>query len=350
LSEENTRKSRQVRIPVEVKKIMQQWNGREAKLAAASGSLPISGPHLVTVLFIFCHGSDEELRKEALKTLRDLSPGILVSAITQDDVIPEILELVARIRYHDPEVMGPLLTSRLASLGTLLFLAEKASGKVLDILANNDQAMLKSPALKTLIIKNPHADQALKLSLGWKPVQPEVVAAHDEKCSAPVTEAAPVDDFADDDVDMEDSFDEEDEEELTKYQQLLDMKVSEKIKMAMTGDKEWRTLLLRESNKLVTSAVLKNARISDGEVVMVAKNRAASDDMIRIILLNKEWVKLYEIKKALSVHPRTPLQKALRFLGFMTEKDLKEIGRSKQIPQAVAVAARRLYLAKTKDK
>ena len=36
----------------------------------------------------------------------------------------------------------------------------------------------------------------------------------------------------------------------------LEMKVAEKIKMGLTGDKEWRTLLLREANKLVTSAVL----------------------------------------------------------------------------------------------
>ena len=128
------------------------------------------------------------------------------------------------------------------------------------------------------------------------------------------------------------------------------MPVAEKIKMAMTGDKEWRTLLLRESNKLVTSAVLKNPRISESEVIVVAKNRAASDDMIRIILLNKEWVKLYEIKKALAVHPRTPLQKAMRFLGFLVEKDLKDVARSKQIPQAIANSARRLLVAKDKNR
>jgi hypothetical protein len=83
---------------------------------------------------------------------------------------------------------------------------------------------------------------------------------------------------------------------------------------------------------------------------MVAKNRAASDDMIRTILLNKEWVKLYEIKKALAIHPRTPLQKAMRFLGFLTEKDLKDIGRSKQVPQAIVNSARRLYAAKNKNR
>lgn len=339
----------QVRIPADVARIMQQWGGRGVKLAAARGSLPMSGPHLVTALFVFCHGQDQELRQEALKTLRELPSGILVSAITREDVIPEILELVARIRYRDAKVMEPLLTSRLVTLKTLHFLAERAAGTVLDIIANNQQAMLRSPALKTLIINNPQADRALKIRLGWSPEQGAPAGPHQEGDPAPPAAAAAElnpDGFA-----APENFDDCDEEDsLSKYQQLLEMPVSEKIKMAMTGDKEWRTLLLRESNKLVTSAVLKNPRISESEVVVVAKNRAASDDMIRIILLNKEWVKLYEIKKALAVHPRTPLQKAMRFLGFLTERDLKEISRSKQIPQAVANLARRLLAAKDKNR
>lgn len=367
LTEEISKSNKvQVRIPADVARIMKQWGGRGVKLAAARGALPMSGPHLVTVLFVFCHGQDEELRKEALNTLRELSPGILTSAVTLEDVIPEILDLVARVRYRDPEVMEPLLTRRLIPLKTLLFLAERASGTVLDIIANNEQAMLKSPALKTLIINNPQADQALKLKLGWMPEskekpelklkensepEPESKSEESEEVQSVTVPAAEDDDAADFAQDDEfDDYEEDEEDELSKYQQLLKMGVSEKIKMATTGDKEWRTLLLRESNKLVTSAVLKNPRISDSEVVLVAKNRAASDDMIRIILLKKEWVKLYEIKKALAVHPRTPLQKAMRFVGFLTEKDLKEVARSKQIPQAIANTARRLVAAKDKNR
>ena len=358
MTEENDKGNKvQVRIPTDVARIMKQWGGRGVKLAAARGALPMSGPHLVTVLFVFCHGQDEELRKEAIKTLKELPPGILTSAITQEDVIPEILDLVARIRYRDPLVMEPLLTSRHVSLKTLLFLAEKATGQVLDIIGNNEQAMLKSPALKTLIINNPHVNQDLKLKLGWAP---EPVPAKntdadsdEQRPDQQKIEPATTPTSESDDFDQDDEFENTekvDDEGLSKYQLLLEMPVAEKIKMAMTGDKEWRTLLLRESNKLVTSAVLKNPRISEGEVIVVAKNRAASDDMIRIILLNKEWVKLYEIKKALAVHPRTPLQKAMRFLGFLIEKDLKDVARSKQIPQAVANSARRLLVAKDKNR
>lgn len=136
-------------------------------------------------------------------------------------------------------------------------------------------------------------------------------------------------------------MEEADREGMSKYQIALELKVAEKIKMALTGDKEWRTIMMKESNKLVQAAVMKNPRISDGEVLMVAKTRTSSDDLIRMILLNKDWVKNYEIKKALLVHPKTPPPKALRFISYMTMKDLKELAKSRQISSVVVNAIRK---------
>lgn len=121
----------------------------------------------------------------------------------------------------------------------------------------------------------------------------------------------------------------------------LDLKVAEKIKVGLTGDKEWRNLLIKDANKLVQGAVLKNPRITDGEVIMVARNKQSSDEMIRLILLNKDWMKLYEIKKALVWHPKTPLPKALRLVGFLNLKDLKDLVRSRNVQTAISTAARK---------
>jgi len=328
------------KVPSDVAKIMKQWGGQNVKLAAARGALPMSGPNLVTVLFIFYYGEDTDLKVEALKTLKDLSPSILKTVSSKNDVHPEILDLLARIHYKDMGVMESLLTNRMVGLKTLMFVAEHASGNVLDLLASNDTAIRQAKALRTLIINNPHADKVLKLRLGWKeeiiPSAAEVAEKSDEKKSAAVKEEQRA-------SEDEDEFD---ISTLSKYQQLLDMPVSEKIKMALTGDKEWRSLLIREANKLVSSAVLKNPRISEGEVLLVAKNRASNDDLIRIILLNREWVKNYDMKKALIVHPRTPLQNAMRFMTFLTEKDIKELAKSRNVSQAIVNNARRIIMTK----
>ena len=76
--------------------------------------------------------------------------------------------------------------------------------------------------------------------------------------------------------------DAEEELNLSKYQLALEMGVSEKIKMALTGDKEWRSIFLKDPNKLVSSAVMKNPRITDGEVLAVAKNKSSSEELIRL--------------------------------------------------------------------
>ena len=326
-------KGEKFKVPTEVARIMKQWGGHQVKLAAARGSLPMSGVNLVTVLFIFCHGTDAELKKEALKTLKDLSPAILTTVCTRKETHPQILDLIAKLHYGNMKVMEPLLKHTLVSLKTLLFVAEHARGDVLDLLANNDTVINKTSALRTLIIDNPHAEKVTKLRLGW---QEEV---------APEAEPEPkVEDSAD--AALADDSAPEDEVNQSKYQQLLVMPVSEKIKMALTGDKEWRTLLIRESNKLVCSAVLKNPRITEGEVLMVAKSRSSSEELIRLILLNRDWTKLYEMKKALVEHPRTPLLDAMRFMTFLSEKDLRDLAKSRNVTQAITNNARRILMSK----
>jgi len=211
---------------------------------------------------------------------------------------------------------------------------------VLDILSHNDQLLLKVPDLRTAIINNPNTDKVTKLRLGWVEPAPEPAPK-----PAPGPDVKP-DEAAETEESAEEELGEFEEEDLSKYQQLQNLPVAEKIKMALTGDKEWRTLLLREANKLVSSAVLKNPRITEGEVLTVAKNRSANDELIRIILLNREWVKNYEMKKALVIHPRTPLQKAMRFMTFLTEKDIRELSKSRNVSQAIVNNARRMLASK----
>ena len=124
------------------------------------------------------------------------------------------------------------------------------------------------------------------------------------------------------------------------------MTVADKIKMALTGDKEWRNLLIRESNKQVNTAVLNNPRITEGEVLTVVKNLSSSEELIRTILLNRDWVKLYEMKKLLVVHPRTPLQTAVKYMIFLSEKDIRVLAKSRNVTQAIVNNAKRMLMTK----
>lgn len=332
----------QIVIPAEVAKIMSKWGGHSVRLAAARGALPMAGHNLVTVLFVFYHGENQELKEEALSTLKTLPAQILLAALNQPALHPSIIDLIVKLRYQDAVVMQSALQHRMIGIKSLLFLAENSSGDVLDMLAHNDEIIRKTDVLRTAIINNIHADKVTRQRLGW--VEPKV---DPEPEPEPSDELQPEPGIEENEGE-EDSFDEEEleEEDLSKYQQLQEMSVADKIKMALTGDKEWRTLLIRESNKQVNTAVLKNPRISEGEVITVAKNRSSSDELIRIILLNRDWVKLYDMKKALVVHPRTPLQTAMRYMTFLSEKDIRDLAKSREVGQAIVNNARRMLMTK----
>jgi hypothetical protein len=92
--------------------------------------------------------------------------------------------------------------------------------------------------------------------------------------------------------------------------------------------------------------VLKNPRITEGEVLAVAKNKSTQEELIRIITQNREWMKNYAIKQALVVHPRVPLVQALRYMSVLSERDLKLLAKSRDVSQAIVNNARRMLNAR----
>ncbi|MFO7765766.1 MAG: hypothetical protein R6V33_04980 [Pelovirga sp.] len=348
VSNEQKTEKVQIKLPADVAKIMSKWGGHSVRLAAARGALPMSGPNLVMVLFVFYNGDNEELKEEALSTLQTLPAQILLTALGQSELHPAIIDLIVHLRYDDAVIMQTVIAHRMTGIKSLLFLAENSTGDVLDMLADSDEILHKTDTIRQAIIANPNTDRITRIRLGWDPEEearaepsslPEGEDDTETKRQAGEKEA---DEIAEsDDEQAED-------ESLSKYQQLQEMTVNEKIKMALTGDKEWRTLLIREANKQVSTAVLRNPRITEGEVLAVAQNRSSSEDLMRIILLNRDWVKLYDMKKALVYHPRTPLQQAMRLMTFLSERDIKELSMSRNVTQPIINNARRMLTTRKK--
>lgn len=146
----------------------------------------------------------------------------------------------------------------------------------------------------------------------------------------------------------EDPVDEDDEQFLSKFKTAQLMGIGEKIKMALSGDKEWRAILVKDANKLVSGSVIKNPRITEAEVLTLIKSGIQNDEIMRLICANKEWIKSYKIRKALIENNRTPVQNAMRYLATMGEKDLSSFAKSKNIASVISTMAKRLLLNKKK--
>jgi hypothetical protein len=147
-------------------------------------------------------------------------------------------------------------------------------------------------------------------------------------------------------LEEDEPIDENDEQFLSKYKMAQLMGIGEKIKTALTGDKEWRSILVKDANKLVSGSVIKNPRITDGEILTLIKAGVQNDEIMRLICANKEWTKNYKIRKALVENSRTPVQNAIRYLGTLGEKDLAQLAKSKNIGTVISTMAKRLLLNK----
>ncbi|MBI2400126.1 MAG: hypothetical protein HYV23_03580 [Deltaproteobacteria bacterium] len=132
------------------------------------------------------------------------------------------------------------------------------------------------------------------------------------------------------------------------YKMIVQMNAGQKLKLALSGNKSARDLLIKDSNKVISMAVLKNPRITEEEVQKVTLTKGTNDDMLRQIARNKEWVKSYGIRVGMLTNPKTPLTVSFKLLDTVYEKDLQSIAKSKNIPNTLASAARRKLDAKGK--
>ncbi|QWV95578.1 hypothetical protein KP004_10535 [Geomonas oryzisoli] len=275
---------------------------RENRLHAAAGRVSLPPGELVLLLYYLCHDADQEVKQQAIATLRSLERPLLEQVLADRELHPQILDALVQLHGRKPEI-APLLAGHPS-------LTEKASAF---LRVQGTAAAAAAPA----------------------------AAPQQAPSQAAVAEAEAVEAPGPDD---DDPIDEE--EFQSKYQMAQSMGVSDKIKMAMTGDKEWRAILIKDNNKLVSGAAIKNPRMTEAEVLGIAKSQIQNDEIIRVICANKEWIKNGQIRKALVENHKTPLPNALRFLGTLGEKDLANLAKSRNINTVIATQARKILLSK----
>jgi hypothetical protein len=122
---------------------------------------------------------------------------------------------------------------------------------------------------------------------------------------------------------------------------IANMKISDKIKLAMFGDINARGLLIKDPNKLVQSFVLKNPQVTFEELVGFASDPNTPKGILRVLSETNKWSKEYQMKLALVCNPKTPLDISMKWAKFLNLADLKKLSKSKSIPNALVVIVRK---------
>jgi hypothetical protein len=127
------------------------------------------------------------------------------------------------------------------------------------------------------------------------------------------------------------------------------MPVAEKVQFALRAGKDARSLLLKDPNRQVSQAVLNSPKITEDEILLIAQSRNVSDDILRSVGKNKDWLKNYSILYALVANPKTPIGVSVPLLASVRVKDLGLLVKNRNIPEAIRAGAQRLLHAKQKQ-
>jgi len=132
----------------------------------------------------------------------------------------------------------------------------------------------------------------------------------------------------------------------TILQRIQKLSVAERIQLALRGGKEIRSILLRDPNKEVSLTVLENPKITEQEVEMIARSRSISDEALRKITKNREWMRNYTIMHALVTNPKTPPGVALPLVSELKTRDLSILEKNRNVSEGVRNTAKKLSRAR----
>jgi hypothetical protein len=379
---------------------------QQARMAAARGLLPVPQDVMLELLVALRADADADVARAADETLAAQDAAALRGVAAEPSTAPAVLSYLAARPGLARQVQESLALNPSTPDEAVAALARTtAEGAVLDLVSVNQQRLIRAPSIIDAVLANPartpDAERRVRETRreffekerGARQVADEM-RARGMGAAAEFIESA--ESFAADeeglsaedawliaqhvevwDVDVDDSwlpserledlldatFEQRQAaaerlvaemgadgsappERIALIRRIMLMKVKDRIKLAMKGDREARSILIRDPNKVVATAVINNPRITDQEVEAIAAMRTVSDEVLRLISMNRGWARQYPIIHNLARNPRTPLPTAMTILLRLQTKDLKNLSQNRNVPEAVRRQALRLATAR----
>ena len=350
------------------------------RMMGAKALVPMGPKEMSTALFMLTFDADPNVKETAIKTAAGLPDRILSVSLRDETMEPPVLDYYATVFATRDEYLEMLVLNAATPDATVERLTRAADEKITEIVAQNQLRMLRHADIVRALVNNKNTrpstidnvcdfcvrsgmvlddlpafkaarkrihggaagDEELAKQVMLKQQQEQAAAeAALEKLGAHV---AGDDEHVEKPL-MPGSAEEKaiEEKRLTISQQIMKLGVAKKIEWAnKKGNREVRTLLLRDPNKLVQLAVIQSPRISEGEIAKVAQSRTSPNEVLQYIYNNRQLMKNYQIKLNLINNPKTPVGVSMRFLSGLRMAEVKAVAKNKNVPQGLANAAKKL--------
>jgi hypothetical protein len=245
---------------------------------AATGELPLSLVEKIEALVLLSQIGDEATRNTAYCTLQTWQPEELEAVLENPDTPVEVLDFAA------------------------------------------NHLARERPNLRDALLRNPALPPDLRDWVGSQTCVPEVEGVV-QPAPAPLQSAG--------------DEGETDPQRLTLLQRVARLTTAEKIKLALTGNQEERLVLVRDSNKIVARAVLQSPKVTDLEIESFASMKNVAEEVLRLIAINRKFMKSYAVVRQLVSNPRTPIEVSLPLLNRLNDRDLKIVSLNRNVPEVI---------------
>ena len=392
-----------------VKALIEGTAPRPAQVAAARGVLPLPESDLLEVLVTYARSEDRELADHASVSLRTQDDNLLTGVLNSAEAPAYVLEYFAETSDASAKAHEAVARNTNTPSESILKLARSTqSGNLLELLAFNQQMLIRTPALIDAIIANPNRTseaerraaetkrEFFEKERGTQQIANELRAQGNEAAAEFIEKAefaqdldgvgmnvddalflASMIEVSDDETDdswmgleyLEEYYEETEEqrqaivdkilgemrlesndlpsERISILNRIMKMGMKDRVKLAMKGDREARNILIRDPNRIVAQAVVQNPRITEQEIEKIAAMRSVSEDILRKVANDRQWARSYTIVHNLARNPRTPVANVMNILSRLQLKDLAALSKNKNVSDTVRRQAHRLSQART---
>ena len=325
---------------------------RDLRLMAAQGALPLGPADLADLLEFLLHDVDEEIRNGASASLLAIPAAELRPLARDRSSAPGLLAWVLT-RREEPELQEAVLQNATLPDEAIEARAAALPEELAELVVINQVRLLRRTTLLEALEQNQNLskDQRRRLRelresfhIGEQPPAPapapppvapppEPVEAEPEP-APPATEAEAIAQYLGDD-------EQQDDKKISTVQRIYRMNTAEKLIAALKGSREDRAILVRDTNRLVSSAVLGSPRLTDVEIESFAGMKSLSDEVLRKIGSHREWTKRYGVVANLVKNPRTPLAISLGLVSRLNPRDIKGLSVDRNVPEVIRKQAQK---------
>jgi hypothetical protein len=326
---------------------------KELRLLAAQGALPLKPEDVLELLTDLLHDAEQEIRDTAGATLAGFPREEFLPILKSRETPPAILAWGVTHR-SERELREAALQNTSLTDEAVETLAGSLSQELAELVVINQVRLLRRTSLLEALESNPslNNDQRRRLRelretfrIGQQPAEAPPPPSVPEPPPAP---AAPEPVVAEVPISPDEAVvrilsDEErkDIEKVSAVQKIYRLNTAEKVITALKGNREDRAILVRDPNRIVSTAVLGSPRLTEAEVEAFAGMKSISDEILRQIGNHREWTKKYSVVANLVRNPRTPLAISLGMVSRLNPKDIKSLAFDRNVPDAIRKHAQR---------